>query len=210
VRAGGYATLGGRGEAETRVEGSRFIAVAAPAESEESARAVLDERRRLFHDATHNCSAWKLTGDLRRAHDDGEPGGSAGAPILAAIEGAALEECVVVVTRYFGGTKLGVGGLVRAYGAAAAAALSRAPRLTVVPGARLRIQYPHPETGMVMQLLERFAAKEVEHGFSGEQAELTLSLPLGEIEPLRERLRDLSAGSLDAEELGPVRLLSAR
>jgi uncharacterized YigZ family protein len=205
---GGYLTLAGRGAAETRVEGSRFIALAAPAGDEEAARALLEERRRLHHDATHSCSAWKIGADLRRASDDGEPGGSAGAPILAALEGAGLSDCAVVVTRYYGGTKLGVGGLVRAYGGAAAEALALAPRQRVVPGVRVRIRYAHSDTGVVMPLLERFPVAGVEHGFAGEGAELTFSLPAGELGALRERLRDQSAGSLEAEENGSVRLYS--
>ncbi|MDP9347547.1 MAG: YigZ family protein, partial [Gemmatimonadota bacterium] len=102
-----FLTLSAPGEAETRIKASRFLALAAPAVSEEEARAVLASRARERFDATHHCSAWRLRGGVSRANDGGEPSGSAGAPILAAIEGEALTDCVVVVTRYYGGTKLG-------------------------------------------------------------------------------------------------------
>ena len=103
---------------------------------------------------------------MRRANDAGEPSGSAGAPILAAIEGAGITDCIVIVTRWYGGTKLGVGGLVRAYGDAAARALEAAPRRIGVEAARLAIQYPYAHTAAVMRAMERAGAEEVEHGYA--------------------------------------------
>jgi hypothetical protein len=123
-----FVTLAGDGVAQTRVKGSTFAALAAPAPDEAEARARLAAREREMWDATHHGSAWRMRGGTVRANDAGEPSGSTGAPILAAIDGAGLTDCVVIVTRYYGGTKLGVGGLVRAYGDAAAEALAAAPR----------------------------------------------------------------------------------
>ena len=111
-----------------KISGSRFIADAAPAKSEEEARAFLEVVRSKYHDARHHCWAYRVgpRGEAWRSSDDGEPSGSAGVPILKQLEGHDVTDLVVVVTRYFGGTKLGVGGLVRAYGSAAKEALEEA------------------------------------------------------------------------------------
>ena len=108
------------------VKGSRFIATVAPASTAEAAMAQVDAVRGAMPDARHHCWAWRLGDGTHRSADDGEPGGSAGRPILAMIDGHDLVDVVVVVTRYFGGVKLGVGGLIRAYGGAAGQALDRA------------------------------------------------------------------------------------
>ncbi|HEX2095462.1 MAG TPA: YigZ family protein, partial [Longimicrobiaceae bacterium] len=142
------------------MRGSAFIALAAPAETEEEARGRLEAVQRRTFDATHHCSAWRLLSGVFRASDAGEPSGSAGAPILAAIDGAGVTDCVVIVTRYFGGTRLGVGGLVRAYGEAAVLALQAAPRRVGIPAVRLRVRYPYEHTSAVMRALERAGAAE--------------------------------------------------
>jgi uncharacterized YigZ family protein len=193
-----FLTLAGPGIAELRIRGSSFLGFAAPCGDEEEARAVVAERSRRFHDATHNCTAWRLRGGLQRTNDDGEPSGSAGAPILAAIEGAGVIDCAVVVTRYFGGTKLGVGGLVRAYGEAAAAALAAAPRRTGLLATRLRVRYPYAHTAAVMRLLEAAETYEVEHGYAagGEEGEVSVSVPVGGVAEVEQFLRDATAGSV--------------
>ena len=105
---------------------SRFLAHVARAETEAAARAVIAEARAAHHDARHHCSAFVLGADamLRRSNDDGEPSGTAGRPMLDVLGGRGLSDVVVVVTRWFGGTLLGTGGLTRAYGDATAAALA--------------------------------------------------------------------------------------
>ena len=110
-----------------KVKGSRFLADAVPVADEARALAVVEGVRAEHPDASHHCWAYRLEGGRERADDDGEPRDSAGAPILRHLQGADLADVVVVVTRWFGGTKLGRGGLVRAYGAAAAAVLADAP-----------------------------------------------------------------------------------
>lgn len=203
-----YQTLAGRGTAEQRIRGSTFLAVAAPAGDESEARAVLAEVERIHFAANHNCSAWRIHGGVWRANDAGEPSGSAGAPILAAIDGAGVEDCAVVVTRYFGGTKLGVGGLIRAYGELAALALQAAPRRRAVMAVRLRVRYPYEHTSAVMRALERGPAHEVEHGYAGggAQGEVLFSVPRAEVEALRELLREQTAGALAPEPLEEHRL----
>lgn len=120
--------LGGRAEAEIVVQRSRFLATTCRVEDEPHARDVIESVRARHHDARHHCTAFVLGADsmLRRSNDDGEPSGTGGRPILDAITGRSLSDVVVVVTRWFGGTLLGTGGLTRAYGDAAAAALDAA------------------------------------------------------------------------------------
>jgi putative IMPACT (imprinted ancient) family translation regulator len=199
-----FLTLSGPGYAEMRVRGSSFLAFAAPAASDEEARGVLAERQRLHFDATHNCSAWRLRGGVLRANDAGEPSGSAGPPILATIEGAGVTDCVVVVTRYFGGTKLGVGGLVRAYGDAAAQALAVAPRRTGVEAVRLRVIYPYGHTAAVMRVLEAVETYHVEHGYAegGLQGEVTFCVPSQAEPEVARLLRDATAGEVVPSPLG--------
>ncbi|SDO42058.1 uncharacterized protein, YigZ family [Nakamurella panacisegetis] len=120
----------GEGSAEIEVKRSRFLAVVARIDSEDGAKALLGQARREHHDARHHCSAFVLhvngQGDRTRSSDDGEPSGTAGLPILQVLLGAGLSDVAAVVTRYFGGTLLGAGGLVRAYSAATAAAVAAA------------------------------------------------------------------------------------
>ena len=199
-----FLTLAAPAEAQTRVKASVFLAHAAPVASEEEARAVLAAREKAIWDANHHCSAWKLRGGISRAHDAGEPSGSAGAPILAAIEGAGLIDTLVIVTRWFGGTKLGVGGLVRAYGEAAALAIAAAPRRVGTLAVRLRVRYPYAHTAPVMRVLERAGAAEVEHGYaeSGDAGIAEFSVPASAETFVRDELREATAGALAPERVG--------
>ncbi|MCH7877916.1 MAG: YigZ family protein [candidate division Zixibacteria bacterium] len=127
-----YLTAAGRAEIETKVKGSRFVGRVFPVSSKDEAEAQVVELRKRDHDATHHCFAYSLrvgagqSGATFRFSDDHEPSGSAGKPIYDRLTGLGVTNTLVVVTRYFGGTKLGVGGLVRAYGEAAGLALEKA------------------------------------------------------------------------------------
>jgi len=104
---------------EEKVKDSRFIATAVPVNTEKNAGSFISEIKKEFHDASHNCSAWRIgkgNNLIYRYNDDGEPAGTAGRPIIKAIEAREISDICVVITRYFGGTKLGTGGLSRAYG----------------------------------------------------------------------------------------------
>lgn len=145
-------------DVEIRVKGSRFVAVALAVADEDAVRAHVERIRRRAHDATHHCSAYRIgpPGAVReRFDDDGEPSGTAGKPILAAIEGRGIHDVLVVVTRWFGGTKLGTGGLARAYGEAAAAALDAAPAKEVVVRREVRVACDFDRLGAVEALLAR-------------------------------------------------------
>ena len=152
-------TLTGKVRAETREKGSRFIATAFPARGAEEASAGIEAVRSEFPDATHHAWAYVLSArgpdPPERHHDAGEPAGTAGPPILQAIRGAGLCDAVVVVTRYFGGIKLGRGGLARAYRAAASSALAAAATVTLIPRARLRVSLPIALDGEARHIVAR-------------------------------------------------------
>jgi uncharacterized YigZ family protein len=143
-----------RTTAEIREKGSRFLAVIAAATDEEEARAALAGLARRHPDATHLCWALRLGWPPReRSSDAGEPAGTAGVPMLQALRGAGLSDVLAVVTRWFGGTKLGKGGLARAYAAAVRAALEQLPITRRVTRARLALSVPMGRLGAVKRLL---------------------------------------------------------
>ncbi len=145
-----------------KIKGSRFIADVSPIGSVAEARAFLSLIRETFPDATHHCSAWRVDEQESRANDDGEPKGSAGAPILRQIDGAGVVGTVVVVTRYYGGTKLGTGGLVRAYGAAARLVLENAHIIEHVIKRTLEITHDYELTAVVQSVLAKYKLEPVD------------------------------------------------
>ncbi|KAF1700183.1 IMPACT family protein [Pseudoxanthomonas suwonensis] len=169
------------------VKHSRFLANAAPVTAPEQA---LEFVASVSHaDATHNCWAYRIGQDYRSS-DDGEPAGTAGRPILAAIDGQGYDRVVVVVTRWFGGIKLGAGGLVRAYGGAAAECLRLAAREPLVQMVELELECPFEALGAVHAALAAHSAEKTSEAFVADGARLGLRLPASQAEPLRTRLRD--------------------
>ncbi|MDX2007820.1 MAG: YigZ family protein [Meiothermus sp.] len=168
---------------------SRFIARAAPVGSPEEALEFLARVREP--EATHNCWAYKV-GQLYRFSDDGEPGGTAGRPILSAIEGQGLNGVMVVVTRYYGGVNLGAGGLVRAYGGAAAECLRQAPKREVVPIVRVRLEVPFELTNTVFHLLAGHKREPEEYTPDG--LVVILELEEAKLEAFEAQLRDATRG----------------
>lgn len=143
------------------VKGSRFMATVAPASEMDAALAVVDSVRIRHPRANHHCWAALLANGTSRCSDDGEPGGSAGRPILARIGGREATDVVVVVTRWFGGTKLGVGGLVRAYGGCAGAALDAAVPVEVDRRVTATLHFGYGDTGAVERVMAELNAEEV-------------------------------------------------
>jgi uncharacterized YigZ family protein len=189
-----------------RERGSRFVAVAALAESEDDARALRDGERVRFRDATHHVWAFRCSSGEERWDDDGEPAGTGGRPILAAIDSSDVVDVSIVVTRWFGGTKLGTGGLSRAYGGVAAAAIAELELLTVRPGRILRIQYGWPDTGAVATTLDAFGARRVGERHS-EGVELDVAIPEGDTGPFQATLREATGGRVTVSVLeGRVRV----
>ncbi|WCE04492.1 YigZ family protein [Pseudoxanthomonas sp. JBR18] len=180
-------TLAGAVDQETLIKHSRFIVHAAPVDSADAAMAHIAAASEMG--ATHNCWAWRV-GAAFRSSDDGEPGGSAGRPILAAIDGAGFDQVAVVVTRWYGGIKLGVGGLVRAYGGCTASALRDAPRVALVAMAELAVSCGFDDLGHVHAAVATFGAEKLEETFDADGAHLRLRLPTGQLAPLRRHLRD--------------------
>ena len=174
------------------VRKSRFLARAAPIDSELAAMQFL----RDVHDASasHHCWAWRL-GEAYRSSDDGEPGGSAGRPILAAIDGQGYDRVMVVVVRWFGGVKLGVGGLVRAYGGVAAECLRTATRVPLVRTIEADLACAFALSGGVHALLPAVAATKLGESFQADGLRLRLRLPASMVGELERRLRDLSRGA---------------
>lgn len=178
------------------IKGSRFIATIAPVSTEEAARALLDEVRREWPEASHHCSAWRLARpSIERASDDGEPGGSAGRPILASIVGRDLVDVAVVVTRWFGGTKLGVGGLVRAYGGTAAEALDRCELVEWVERTIVEFEHSHAETGAVERALASLDTEELGVDW-GAAVRRQVHVPVTEVDALWMALADATNGSI--------------
>ncbi len=155
-----YLVLDKAGHAVTKEKGSRFIAEALPVSSVEEADKALAAIRKRDYDATHHCSAYRIgpTSDLYRYSDDGEPGSSAGLPIFRQIEARALTDTLVVVVRYYGGTKLGTGGLVRAYGDAASLALDDAEVREVIPRTRVAARFGYQDTSPAMHVIGKHDA----------------------------------------------------
>lgn len=183
----------GPARAELRERGSRFLALAAPAESESDARALRDGERARYHDATHHVWGFQSSTGERRWDDDGEPAGTGGRPILAAIDAGEVSNVVVVVTRWFGGTKLGTGGLARAYGGAAAAAISALELYTVRRGCIVRIRYDWPDTGVIATTLDAFGARRVAERHE-DGAELDVTIPEVEAGALLSALGEATSG----------------
>jgi putative IMPACT (imprinted ancient) family translation regulator len=149
----------GRGECEDR--GSRFVAWVFRCPDEEGLQRRLAELRTEFPKARHHCWAWR-SGPHYRFADDGEPGGTAGRPLLQALEGAGLDEAAVICVRWFGGVKLGTGGLVRAYSAAAARAAADAGRTPIVVLVRVPLALPFARLGLRDEIASLFPAAALE------------------------------------------------
>lgn len=183
------------------VKKSRFLAQASPVETPELALAWL--KQVTDPQATHNCWAYRI-GSAYRFSDDGEPGGTAGRPILAAIEGQGFDRVMAVVTRWYGGTNLGAGGLVRAYGGCVAECLRTAPRHELVEMVEAELACDFALSGSVHGLLATFSAEKLAESFDEAGLRLHLRLPASMYPVLNLRLRDLSRGAATLRTLEPA------
>ena len=186
-------TLSSEASLQQDVRRSRFLARAAPVESVDAAHAFfarVDEA-----DATHNCWAYRI-GASYRFNDDGEPGGTAGRPILQAIEGQGCDRVAVVVTRWYGGIKLGTGGLARAYGGTAAECLRLAERVAIVAMARLGFVCDFSELALLKARLRELGAEPLQERFGAGGAALEFELPARQVAEAERRIADLSRGRI--------------
>lgn len=177
---------------EQIVKKSRFIGLALPVTTEEEAKAAIAAR--ADPDANHNCWAWRI-GQAYRFSDDGEPSGTAGKPILAAIDGQQMDKLVVIVTRWFGGILLGSGGLVRAYGGTAAACLKDAPRIAVKPTVEGVVSLEFSDLARVKARLQSMPDLTIaEEQFTATGADLLLGVPEAELDAAARLIADMTSG----------------
>lgn len=186
---------------EEKVKGSRFIASARPVPNENEAVAFIEEIRKEFHDATHNAFAWRVgVGRTQRYRysDDGEPSGSAGQPILRMIEGRGISNVCVVVTRYFGGVKLGTGGLVRAYGRIAAEALKTCEYEKKFFTENIAFSISFDFVNVVHNIINSFGA-ELKDSQYGERVKFLVEVRASQAQAFRNKLSDGTNGQVTFE-----------
>ncbi|WP_263265035.1 YigZ family protein [Pseudomonas sp. RIT-PI-S] len=186
-------TLSGVSQYREDIRKSRFLAIAGPIDSPEQAQAFLQANSDL--QATHNCWAWKL-GMQYRSSDDGEPGGTAGRPILAAIEAQDCDRVMVVVTRWYGGIQLGTGGLARAYGGCANKCLQQAEKHLLVAREAFRCECTFSELALVRLRIGEAGGEVLKEVFEANGVHLDLALPPAAIPELAAQLAHLSRGRL--------------
>ncbi len=200
-----YRTLAGRGDASFEVQGSEFVGYASPAATVDEAEAFVDEVRDRHGDATHNVPCYRVrvesggpgTGHMLREYqsDDGEPTGSSGKPALNVLQQRDVENAVVVVTRYYGGTNLGVGGLARAYSRAVKDAVDAAGVVEQRPQERFTVTVEYDDSGTVRGILES-ADCEFDADY-GEEVAFDVTVAVADADGLRERVADATSGRAD-------------
>jgi len=163
-----YYTLKHTGEGLYKDKGSKFIAYTFPVKDEEEIKERLNDLRKKHYDARHHCYAWALgpTRDAFRVNDDGEPSGTAGKPIYGQILSNDITNVLIVVVRYFGGTKLGVRGLINAYKAAAADAIENNTKIEMLIRDVYQLQFEYPLMNEVMKVLKDFDLNQLSHDFA--------------------------------------------
>lgn len=184
-----YQSIGAPSQGLFKDNGSRFIAFAFPVETEEEVKEHVSALKKEYHDARHHCFAYRLgyKGDVWRAADDGEPAGSAGRPILGQIDSMGLSDILVVVVRYFGGIKLGIPGLIRAYKTSTADALGQASVVPKVAGKMWTVEFDYLSMNDVMKVLKDMNLTPSAQDF-GEKCSLTVRVRLSEEENFKKRL----------------------
>ena len=193
-----YSTIVQPSTAELKIKGSRFIAYATPVEEQSGGEQILGRLRRTYHDATHVCYAYRIgIGEQAVYHysDAGEPAGTAGAPIYQVISGLELTNLVVVVVRYFGGTKLGTGGLIRAYSAVTKEVLQSASVVRREIMAELQFQIGYDFLNVVLRELSAVGAQILAQNY-GEQIHFHISVAKPRWLRLQEKLVNQTAGKI--------------
>lgn len=203
-------TVARRGASEQLVKGSRFVAAVARCADRVAAEAFVAEQRRVHPDAHHVCWASRIVGELR-FDDDGEPGGTAGRPMAEVVERRALDHVVGTVARYFGGTKLGAGGLVRAYSGAVARALDDAGVAVLPPRVAVALSVPFAVSAALFALLdERPTLERGEVGYRSDGVVVEIALPERDLPGLLAALRDATRGGARTLSQRPLPTLKGR
>ena len=189
-------------EAELVEKKSRFIATVRPVSSEEEAIAFIDEMKKKYYDARHNCSAFIIgsNAQMTRSSDDGEPSGTAGKPMLEVLLGSGIRNIAAVVTRYFGGTLLGTGGLVRAYSGVLKEALESCETARQHVGVKCKIKTDYNAVGKIQYLI---AGKEIqtEDTVYAENVEMTVIAPIEEYDRLCKEIVEATSARAEIEEI---------
>jgi uncharacterized YigZ family protein len=198
-----YLVVARDAQAEIEVKRSRFLCTVARVEDEQAARAVVDRLRREHWDARHHCSAFVLGPDarLQRSSDDGEPAGTAGAPMLEVLRGAGVSDVVAVVTRWFGGTLLGAGGLVRAYGDAVRAGLDTAGTRERRLVRELELVVSHADAGRVEGDLRARGVAVLDASYAA-RVTLRLGVDPADEAALHATVAELTSGTATASPAG--------
>ncbi len=198
-----YLTIADIGQGEYVEKKSRFIGIAAPVSSQEEAAAYIAKEKAKYYDARHHCYAYRLRNGFQKYSDDGEPQGTAGLPILDILERKNITDCIIIVTRYFGGTLLGTGGLVRSYCAAGNAAIANAPLLAMQPYVVGSLTCDYNQYGRISPLIPQMEGIVVTSDF-GEQVTLEFYLPKEKQQAFEKELTELSYGSVAAAFKGSL------
>ena len=192
-----FLTIKGNSGSLLKEKGSKFVGFATHLNDENEINTILDRIRKKRHDATHHCYAYRIgIGDKIRAlsSDDGEPSGSAGAPMLAVLEGAGLTNILVVVTRYYRGIKLGVGGLARAYGGCVKELIINADIVERIVTSEIEVLVDYDLLNAVLKTASAFKA-EITQGYKGDKAVVQLSVRSSDLNNLKSGIMDATGGT---------------
>ncbi len=190
---------------QNKVKDSKFYGSISKADTEKEVQEFIGRIKDMYPDASHNVSAYVLgSGDrsLKYSDDDGEPAGSSGPPVLKAIEGEGLSNAVIVVTRYFGGTKLGIGGLIRAYGETARLVIAEAGKLKLSLYYEIKINIGYKLLGTVMGQIEAFNAEMLDTSYMNEKVSIIILIKPGKSEKLHNVLVEKTSNKINYKEIG--------
>lgn len=196
-----YKTVYKGGEGEITEKKSRFIATVVPVHTEEEALKFIEAMKKKYWNATHNCFAYVIGehDELQRCSDDGEPGGTAGKPMLDVLTGEEIHNAAIVVTRYFGGTLLGTGGLVRAYSSVAKQGLASSVIITKIPGVKLRLATDYAGLGKIQYIFGQRGIKILDSIYT-DKVEIAALVPLDVLEAVKAEIREGTNGQAGMEE----------
>lgn len=196
-----YRSIATKSEGLFKDNGSRFIALAYPVETEDEVREIVSSLKKEYHDARHHCYAYRLgcRGDIFRANDDGEPSSSAGKPILGQIDSNGLSDILIVVVRYFGGIKLGIPGLIRAYRTSSADAIANSEIVTKIASRRFRLEFGYLEMNSVMKIIKDMKLEPAGQDF-GNTCRMDVSVRLSACGDFTERISNVSGCSILRDE----------
>jgi len=197
-----YKTVSEYSKIELKIKGSRFIGQVFPVESANEAEGILEQCRKEYHDATHRCYAYRIgiDGSIARFSDDGEPSGTAGKPIASILEHNEVTNVLLIVIRYFGGIKLGTGGLVRAYTETTQEVLASAKIITIPVLQDIRLTFPYDYTSSVMRVIAHYNIKIQDTDYS-EDVTLLLGIQPSLLQTIQTQLRDATSGNIAIKHL---------